>query len=255
MEPTKPNQNTPDLQPQSTSPRFLYHGTSESRAVGILEHGLTPRSQNGHKNWSNESHDWLVYLSECYAPYFGANASKDGERLAVIEVDVSKLDQQRLLPDEDFLEQASRFQKDLFEVEGISMEERTRYFRDNIEIFAHHWEDSLCGLGNCAYAGPIGIEAISRVALFDHSKNQASKWIFLALCDPTISLMNYRLCAEKYRAINRWVMGYKDFDCGQMAGPVSSAFQQDMVEEMNQMLSDQSSVDVIYERSRQKGHD
>lgn len=253
MEPTKPNQNTPDLQPQSTSPRFLYHGTSESRAVGILEQGLTPRSQNGHNNWSNESHDGLIYLSDCYAPYFGANASKDGERLAVIEIDVSRLDQHRLLPDEDFLEQASRYQKDLFDAEGLSMEERTRVFRNNIEAFAHHWKDSLGGLGNCAFAGSIDIEAISRVALFDRSKNQASQWIFVALCDPSISLTNYRLCAEKYRAINRWVMGYKDFDCEQMVGAAFSAFQKDMLEEIRKVLSDQSSVEVIYEKSRGKG--
>lgn len=206
---------------------LLYHGTSERVARDVLKHGLGPRDDTGGEgNWEDHpSAGGMVYLTAAYAPFFAMNASNEGERWAVIEIDTDLLDEDNLRPDEDFLEQITRSPENRQTLHNMgvehcdegdilaldaSMEERTRWIRDHIEFFGPYWgngemwEKSIEGIGNCAHIDWIGPEAITRVGLFDPTSNEAIAMLSL---DPSITLMNYLICKNKYTNLTRWFMG------------------------------------------------
>jgi len=198
---------------------LLYHGTCERIARLALTEGLLCREDSGVKSiWEHtvESNPELVYLTIAYAPYFAYHAVPDeddpgeqfGHRWGIVEIDTDLLDENMMLPDEDFLEQISRGQ-DLSEMsedfpEGNYMTERTQWFRDHLGAFAHLWQKSLAGLGNCAHSGSILPEAVTRVVLYDPGPNSL---ITMASLDPMISTMNYRFCGPKYEGIIKWMFG------------------------------------------------
>ena len=191
---------------------LLYHGTSAAVARLALKEGILPRADldDLEGNWKdNPSNPFLVYLTSAYALYFAMAASGDEDEVAIIEVDTDKLPGV-MLPDEDFLEQASRtqdlpsdpFWDELREMK--SMEQRTRWFRNNLLCFQHVWEDSVKGLGNCAHMGVIPPAAITRVSFYKPSSNRGVTMMSL---DPAIAIMNFRFCGAKYEALTQWVMG------------------------------------------------
>jgi len=185
----------------------LYHGTSESRAKRILVEGIKPRHASGKSNWKHsvESNPEAVYLTDAYPMYFANVASKTGERWAVIEVDTDRLDESKLHPDEDILEQCGR------KYDGLpktwDMKRRTRHYRKQA-INNPNWEKSLEFMGTCGYYDTIPVKAITRVVYFDPKKYDAG--MILSLIDCSISLMNYRFCQTQYRARTKWLMGECD---------------------------------------------
>jgi hypothetical protein len=190
----------------------LYHGTSEKAARVALKEGILPRGLQGtNSTWDNcPSHPDCVYLTTAYAAYFAMNATSGNERWGIIEIDTDQLSPPRggsvLIPDEDFLEQVTRGSKSLTDwglpAEGMKL--RTKWFRDHLLSFAHLWEESIKHLGNCALFGQVPPEAITRVAFYDPSSNPG---MTMLAADPMISLMNYRICGPKYRALVQWLMG------------------------------------------------
>lgn len=185
---------------------FLYHGTSEEIAINSLTDGLLPRCDSGAESlWEDcPSLPDFVYLTAAYAAYFAANAAIKNKRWGIVEVDINCLDEDQMYPDEDFLEQATRGQSGLAP-DGLSMKERTEWFRDHIWGFQEYWRDSIENLGNAAYYGAIPPEAIRRISLFDPKSNPG---ISLAAVDPSISIMNYRFLGKnKYQALMKWFMG------------------------------------------------
>lgn len=184
----------------------LYHGTSESRARKIMVEGLKPRGKSGKTNWKHsiESNPKAVYLTDAYPLYFAVQASNKGERWAVIEVETDLLDESRLHPDEDVLEQAGRNYDEL--PKSWNMIKRTRWYR--MRAWENpNWEKSLKFMGTCGYDGTIPPEAITRVVFVDPEKLDGG--FSLSLIDCSISLMNYKFCGEKYRNVTQWVMGEK----------------------------------------------
>lgn len=188
----------------------LYHGTSATIASHILTagEGLVPRGEGENKWGENlESRPDQVYLTTAYAPYFAMCRAEASEDWAIIEVDTDLLDAKNMRPDEDFVEQASREGPESYMINALAggngMVERTAWLRDNIDAYAHHWEDSIRGLGNCAHRGTIPMEAITKIVLFDPESNKRMAFSI----DPTISLMNYMFVGARYRAITRWFAG------------------------------------------------
>jgi hypothetical protein len=200
----------------------LYHGTTADVARLALDEGLCPRGVSGVTgNWEHTvpSASDRVYLTSAYAPYFAAAAQPEelsmaDQRWGVVEIetDLLELDDDGqplcLCPDEDWLEQGSRGEipKDhVFRDIGLqhckTMEERTTLLREYAPAFAHNWPASIDGLGNCAHVGCIDPDAITRVSILEPAK--AREIVFAAL-DPMISIMNYAVCGEKYRALTRW---------------------------------------------------
>ncbi len=189
---------------------LLYHGTNETVARTALIAGLMPRGwRDGGSTWEGcPSSPDCVYLTTAYAGYFAMNATEADERWGIVEIDTDLIPEDfgTLVPDEDFLEQATRGQETPPEwglpTEG--MEARTAWFRDHLYSFAHLWDKSIEGLGNCAYQGAVPPSAITRVGLFTPASNPS---LAMMIMDPMITLMNYRICGPKHRALVQWLMG------------------------------------------------
>ena len=124
----------------------------------------------------------------------------------ILELDLARIDESRLYPDEDFIVQAISQQS------GKSIEDVHDGIRDALEDYQQHAMISLEHLGNCSHKGGIPRVAVTRYCLIDWA---ARKDIGGIVLDPSISLMNYRFCGEKYRSIIAWLFGdRKDFEVG-----------------------------------------
>jgi hypothetical protein len=189
--------------------RAIYHGTSESTARQALKRGILPRtSSRKGGNWKHtvSSNPSMVYLTDAYAAYFALSSTNiRRERPALIELDLDLLDQSRLYPDEDFIEQALRGRK---LGESNDIKKRNRHIIRHIEDYRENWKLSLEKLGNLCFKGTVPARAITKVVLFEPKKNPAMAADSL---NPTITLANYKFCGERYRAITRWFMG-EDID-------------------------------------------
>jgi len=188
----------------------LYHGTSEPNLEIILKQGIIPRKvrkdQRGNWKHSIKSNPDAVYLTNAYAVFYAQAAVQKGERLAVLEIDTSLLFPWRLTPDEDFLEQASRKQRVKDDKGGVctpemSMKQRTMWYRRRLLQFAHMWEKSLEGLGNCCYHETVPVKAIRRYATLP----TASPISFAT--DPCMTLLNYAIMGGYYRELTKHVFG------------------------------------------------
>ena len=198
----------------------LYHGTTGKVAKLALTEGLKPRimtGSNGNWNHTVSSRDDLIYLTTTYAPYFAHTATpesrdegdKEDHLLGIVEIDLLKLDEDMLLPDEDFLEQSSRNNPPTGGgneglAECSTMVERTNWYKEHLEFFAHHWVDSIERMGVAAYLGIIPPSAITQVSLYDDRSNPS---ISLMALDPSITLINHLIMGDKYKALTRWFMG------------------------------------------------
>lgn len=188
--------------PDFLMPRFLYHGTAESAVEAILTNGIVPRRGDRPSTWGKvPSAPDRVYLAEGYAPYYAFAAVEDGERHALVEVCTAKLDERLLRPDEDFVAQALKQQNP--ECHSLSWAELNRLVL-TMGKWDDYWRESLQALGTCAYAGAIPVNAITRVALYTPADNPQ---MAMAALDPSISVLNWMLCASKYRLLTRWYMG------------------------------------------------
>jgi len=104
----------------------LYHGTSLAAWRDIEAAGaIKPRSEtngSGRKVWhAHPSNPEMIFLTDCYGMYFAGAASHEhdsADEAVLIEVEV---DLERLFPDEDFLEAATR-NMDGCPVAGASLE-------------------------------------------------------------------------------------------------------------------------------------
>lgn len=205
----------------------LYHGTSERVARAAWREGLQSRQFQGETDedrsrWDFPSGYDRIYLTNCYAPYFAMVAANDDRwsdngRWAIVEVDADGLD---LLPDEDFLEQASRGRDDLptddedfgppwseLHEAGSDVHARTRWFRDYAWHFDHMAEQSLEHLGTCAVFDEVPPNHITRVVLFDPSACEGNRVAAAMALDPQISLLNYRFMRGKYKSLLSWFLG------------------------------------------------
>lgn len=191
---------------------LIYHGTTERVARLALTEGLRPREDTGTKgNWehTSPSHPGLVYLTTAYAAYFALSAVGEGERMGIVEIDLERLDVARLRPDEDYLEEVRDHHDEMAQVcSGCPTSggrfEVTAWLRDNIDRFAGIWKESAARLGNCAYAGTVPPEAITRISVVAPSVVMGACGVAL---DPAIRVGNYQVCGGLYRALTRWFMG------------------------------------------------
>lgn len=162
----------------------LYHGTSIKNADVIMKEGFVSRKNNG--NWDGKylSKDDFVYFTSAYPFFYGGNAAEEKDEMAsVIKIEV---DEKYLYPDEDFIIQAgssAHIPKDL-----------------DLERYRHHGIDSLNSLGNVAIKDLDKIKVIARK---DFKISEMCMW-----CDPSMSIMNFRIMGEYYKELtNNWFEG------------------------------------------------
>jgi len=225
---------------------LLYHGTSAAYLESILKEGLKPRSVTKNSNYQlHPSREDCVYLTDAYAPYFAAVASDKHGKWLLVEVDVSIED---LLPDEDFIEQATRGIKG--HLHDLSMLERTKYYRDKLENYAHHAHDSLKGLGTVAIKGGVPAASITRVSEFDPESNN---YIVMTALDPSISILNYKFMGSKYRALNRWFFE-DDVTPVDIQGEVLSFQSEEQIREQALALAKRSGLKITNGTLRKHRH-
>jgi hypothetical protein len=237
----------------------IYHGTSESAAREALRQGILPREELGNQgNWKHtvKSNPRMVYLTTAYAPYFAVAATNvNRERAAIVQADFGSLDQTRLYPDEDFIEQALEGQK---VGRTWDINKRTRYIIRHIEEYRENWKLSLENLGNVCFKGPLPAAAITKVVLFDLERNP--KLIHIA-GDPVIHLLNFELLGEWYRATTRWFMG-EEIDPVAFVFPTEVGFGfsveelrkfpqgAESIEAAAKMLGNRSGLEVLFDSTR-----
>lgn len=183
----------------------LYHGTSVAALPEIAAQGLRPRGGGDKNNWKHTvgSNEQTVYLTDSYGIYFAFCAEPEKEGGAVLEIDTALLDSSLFVPDEDFLEQATRGQhiahtpRWLSEEAASDMKRRTIWYREHAHQFPP--EISLRGLGTVGYRGRIPYSAVKRTAIFDHDLLVEASFVF----DPSITVMNYRVLGARYRNLMR----------------------------------------------------
>ena len=193
----------------------LYHGTNGRWLDNIMKNGIEPRgSRRARDNWKHVAHrsnPKCVYLTDSYAPYFAFNASRGSDpQCAVVEVDADLLDPACLFPDEDFLEQASRHVPD--PVQGTMSQRilhyRARQFEYDGQCHSSSgeetawWQASLKHLGTCCHRGVIPASAITRAVIWPHEPNI----MMMLVWDPTISVINQKVCGDRYRALTAKLM-------------------------------------------------
>ena len=179
----------------------LYHGTTARYLKTILTQGLTPRDE-GEGNWEEyPSRDDLVYLTTAYPFYFGFTPTEEGEDILVVETDTEYLFDEKMLPDEDFIAQIVSRQLE------VSLDSVHDDVRRQLEVYREHTEDSLTGLGNCAYKGVIAPDQITRYCIFNP---RVRPQIAMDLLSPSISLLNYQILGESYRAKVAWMFGDRE---------------------------------------------
>ena len=177
-----------------------YHGTAERFLPKILAKGLKPRGKKK-SQWDVPSRPDMVYMSIGYPFYYALQASEEDERLLVLEIDLDCLEEPKLYPDEDFIAQAISRQ------EGLPLMEVHNVVLEILEDYQHSWEKSLDGLGNCCYKGMIPPSAITRYCLFDTSvQPELTLW----MSDPSISILNFMFCKDKYVGLVEWAFGFRD---------------------------------------------
>ena len=233
--------------------KYVYHGTSESAARRALKKGILPRDMSGKRgNWKHtvDSNPSMVYLTTAYAPYFAsATTNLDRERPAIVEVNLDALDQVKLYPDEDFIEQALRGKK-----LGASADihKRNLYVIKHIEEYRENWKLSLEKLGTICHKGIVPSGSITKVVVFDPKKNVD---IFRDTLNPTITLANYRFCGEKYRAMTRWFMG-EDIDAlsvtfGVVVTPEAARnfpWAKEAIDATSEALANRTGLETIWQR-------
>jgi hypothetical protein len=186
----------------------LYHGTSTKYLKHILKGGIKPRGRTGKSNWKDfPSMDKHVYLSSAYPLYFAraaTNTDSGAESMVVFEIDVKRVKEGRLYPDEDFIAQALvNNDPDAYE----SLDAAQRHSIENIEGYRHHWNDSLKRMGNVSHRGRIPVSAITRYVVIDPVSRME---ITMAALDPTITTLHYAIKGGFYRNLVEWIFGDRE---------------------------------------------
>jgi hypothetical protein len=197
---------------------LLYHGTTALRARQIEACGaILPRSQHkqAHNYYKMPSNLRNVYLTNAYALYFAYNGLRKQQQpdVTVFEIDTTRLDPALLRADEDAVEQVNRGKDDL--PGDWDMVRRTRYYRnilDDLEPDA--WRKSLRAMGTCQYKGAIPLAAVTRVA---HLTKDVHPNFAMAAIDPTITVLNYQIVGNKYKAMLHWLFNGADAGLDQYA--------------------------------------
>lgn len=195
----------------------LYHGTTFKIFDQIKKNGIVPRRTSKLKgNWSHtvSSNREAVYLTNAYPWHFAASAvSNQKEKGLLLEINQSKLFPWKLIPDEDFLEQATRGKNglDVFDLAPTNgtMKERTTFYRkkakDMVALYPNLSEMSLEYMGTVAYYGDIPWEAVTRYVVVDWPK--LDQEMSIRFIDSQVSIQNFRFLQTRHKAFTKWLFG------------------------------------------------
>lgn len=182
----------------------MYHGTAYKYYDTIRKFGITPRS-SGEGNWDEfPSRSDMVYLTTTYPFFFSVAAEnkEDSEKIVVFETELCNLDYNYLYPDEDFVYQVMKM-KYKPKIEALAHDLHVE-IKEGIEKYREMWLSSIINMGNCAYQDDIHPTCFSRCCIVD-LKDRSH--LAMEILNPSISIMNHRLCGERYRDMIAWFFG------------------------------------------------
>lgn len=142
-----------------------------------------------------------VYLTAAYAAHFAIAASgSTGTAGVILEVDTCKLDEEKMVPDEDLFVaelQAGMLRETHTDVRAFVK----RHFDELIHVIT--WEEALSYLGTCGYRGVVPVSAVRRIAVIDMIKNpRVGMW----LSDTAISPIGYAAMGHSLKIDLEWLM-------------------------------------------------
>ena len=179
---------------------ILYHGTTKKALDKILIEGIKPRGSKK-SNWDGfgTSRPDLVYLTNCYAPYYATSACKKKEDIGVIiklDIDSKKIE---LYPDEEFLFNCSELKQQAKEGKDVQKLWNTinpKKFRLVYDFRNKTWE--IGWKKSIEYLGTVTAEFIPKVYIIGYYIEKKSLE-FIYKCDPSISPLNYMFCGQQYK--------------------------------------------------------
>lgn len=176
---------------------MLYHGTSSRYLKKITKEGIVPRG-NQNSNWSVPSQKRFVYLTDVFPIFFAVQARKR-DKLVIVEIDDSKLCQDKLYPDDDFV-----FHMLKQYGQTVDLEEAGNLIKDSQWL----WKDSLRLLGCLAHKGKISRKHIRRIAIIDvENMNNTGRMYFHGLSDVSISPIALTFRRKKAQQEIKWIFG------------------------------------------------
>lgn len=150
----------------------LYHGTSAEHVPGIIENGLSPRSITRQDNFGSQGLPSIadhVYLGLQEFMFYSVVAShhlQEQYRMAVVEIDLDKLDFEKLFPNEDAIWSTLR-QEGYPEFESMHRVPAIRKCLESVEMNRDFWYELLLTQASVAHKGTIPTTAISRISIFE----------------------------------------------------------------------------------------
>jgi len=183
---------------------ILYHGTNERLLAKILKYGLKPRGErkSNFDGAMGESRNDLVYLTNCYAPYYaGLSCLKKNDVPVIIKLSIDP-DKTKLYLDEEFIfrliigEKKNRQQitnKEISKIyKSINPKTAGKKFWNKKEERNIDWRDSLNFMGTvaCSYVSRKDLIGVAR---------EKRKLEFVLNCDPSITPINYEICGPRYK--------------------------------------------------------
>jgi hypothetical protein len=237
----------------------LYHGTTGRFLPRILRDGLQGRKftkVKGHFDHTVQSNPEAVYLTDAYPWHFASIASKGQKKDwpgLILEIERDRLLPWLLCPDEDYLEATTRKQGPEcgpgFCPTDWDLKARCKHYRKIAKLNPDLADDSLKRLGTCAYYGAIPWSAVTRYALIDWGKLHPVMRI--RCVDSMVSMINYRLLAERHREFTRWFFD-PDVDAKKMLD-YSGVLDADLGKLMQQQIAHLS--EVLQKRDGIRVHD
>ena len=145
---------------------ILYHGTAASNNASILSDGLKPRQDKDSNEWTMgaKSNKDCVYF--CTHPqmadFYGFRASlmKGENKYSVFKIPLNKLDEQKILPDENYIVNKTYFRQ-------ISADEYNQ-IASTLDEYKPQWKKSLQEYNLIAYKDTVkDLEAATDIPLTD----------------------------------------------------------------------------------------
>ena len=177
----------------------LYHGTTEKILSKILKEGLKPRGKKK-SNWDGfgTSRPDLVYLTNCYAPYYAFSACKGKNKAVVIKLKIDPKEI-RLYPDEEFIFNCAGFKKEAEKTGKVQKIWNTINPKDFEMIFDRkERKESIGWKKSLEYLGTVTAEFIPKECIVGYYIEKG-KLEFVMNCDPSISPLNYKFCGQRYK--------------------------------------------------------
>lgn len=223
----------------------LYHGTSEIKAKEACVNGLFPYEVKdvdyyGIPRRIHASSPDGISLTSSYPGLMAFETSSHKEKWGIIEIDVSHLSPEVLVPYEGFLLEKMKTK--------ISNEEdrfkKLTQIRQNLPSNHRKWRESLDDFGMCVYEGFVPLAAISRVVIYDPQSNPVMTKAIIG--SALIGTKFHQSGFQRQQMLTRWLLGENITPEEWMGSSVYSKMEHLERDQIGQVLRNKHGLDIYY---------